>query len=454
MKRGQKYPAAKHAQGELSIGPLGDARRVAGFALTPSESPLRLTSLCKNFPLAALIKVFSQVFRPDEQSTSQLLSEVVARLSESGLALVVVAGFPGLLRSQAAPLVRESWRGVQIERVGMRVSAKKNLLVRAAAYGSYSLAALWRLVRAPRGSRVFVVTNPPFLPVLAAWCCAVRGHRLKVMLQDIYPEGLVAVGRLRRTGVVSRLWHGLNRRAFRRADELWVLGRDMAELVQSHYGVPPGKIRLVPHWSPVEFASMCAAEQTNLFRELELEGKFVVQYSGNMGLWHDLASVVRAAELLQADPRVVFLLIGQGRERVPAERLAHELGLKNIRWLPYQPKERLEDSLSCCHAALISQRAGLEGVAVPCKLYGILASGRAVVAQVPAASEVARVVAEERCGCVVAPGDAQGLADAIAALVRDPETTARMGARSRAAYLAKYTIEAGTRAFAAGFAQW
>ncbi len=378
----------------------------------------------------------------------------MARLSEGGISISIVSGFPGVYSGQAVLPVLEVWRGLQIDRVGMRASGKKNLLVRAAGYGSYSLAALWRLVRAPRGSRVFVVTNPPFLPVVAAWCCAVRGHRLKVMLQDIYPEGLVAVGRLRRTGLVSRLWHGLNRRAFRRADELWVLGRDMAELVQSHYGVPPGKIRLVPHWSPVEFASTFSAEQTNLFCELGLEGKFVVQYSGNMGLWHDLASVVRAAELLQADPQVIFLLIGQGRERAPAEQLARELGLKNIRWLPYQPKERLEDSLSCCHAALISQRAGLEGVAVPSKLYGVLASGRAVIAQVPARSEVALVVREERCGLVVVPGAARALADAILELASDPRCVLEMGNRSRRAYLKKYTVALGSRAFARGFADW
>lgn len=228
----------------------------------------------------------------------------------------------------------------------------------------------------------------------------------------------------------------------------------MRMLVAERYRVTPDRIRYVPHWSSVEFSAVITVEQTRLFRELGLERKFVVQYSGNMGLWHDLQSVVRAAELLREDDRIIFLLIGEGRERAPAERLARELGLTNVRWLPYQPKAALEDSLSCCHVALISQRAGLEGVAVPCKLYGILASGRAVVAQVPAASEVALVVAEEGCGRVVAPGDAQALADAIAELADDPVAVARMGQRSREAYLAKYTIEAGTRAFEAGFKEW
>lgn len=396
--------------------------------------------------------ILCQVFHPDEQSTSQLLSEVLALQAEGGEHLLVVSGFPGVHRGEAALPVRERWRGVFIERVGLRASVKKNLLSRAAAYFSYSVSATWRLLRSDGESRVFVVTNPPFLPVLAAFPCRFRGHGLTVMLQDIYPDGLVAVGRTKSGGLVDRLWRAANRWAFAQARGIWVLGRDMADLVHQRYGVPYSRIRFVPHWSPVPFAQVVSAESTGLHRELGLGGKFVVQYSGNMGLWHDIQTIVRAAELLRARSEIVFLMVGQGRECGPAKALAERLGLTNMRWLPYQPKEALEDSLSCCHAALISQRAGLEGVAVPCKLYGILASGRAVLAQVPATSEVARVVDEEGCGIVVPPGDAVALAAAVQRLADDRTEALRLGARARAAYLAKYTIDQGVRAFAAGFA--
>jgi glycosyltransferase involved in cell wall biosynthesis len=376
----------------------------------------------------------------------------LARLAEAGHPVAVVSGFPGVHRGAAALPARERWHGVWIERVGLRASVKKNLWQRATTYFSYTAAATWRLVRAERGQQVLVVTNPPFLPVFAALASKLRGHHLTVMLQDIYPDGLVAVGRTKAGGLVDRLWRAANRWAFAQAREHWVLGRDMADLVHQRYGVPSSRIRFVPHWSPVPFAQVVSAESTGLHRELGLGGKFVVQYSGNMGLWHDIQTIVRAAELLRARSEIVFLMVGQGRECGPAKALAERLGLTNMRWLPYQPKEALEDSLSCCHAALISQRAGLEGVAVPCKLYGILASGRAVLAQVPATSEVARVVDEEGCGIVVPPGDAVALAAAVQRLADDRTEAQRLGARARAAYLAKYTIDQGVRAFAAGFA--
>jgi colanic acid biosynthesis glycosyl transferase WcaI len=372
-----------------------------------------------------------------------------------GSVLTVFSGFPALI-SMGSERVKsmQIWEGIRIRRLGTRKSLKGGMMARFWSYASYSLGVTWFLLGARRGSQVLLVTNPPFLPLIGVAIGLLRGHRVKVMLQDIYPDGLVAVGAIKAGGWVDRLWRMANRWAFQGSQEVWVLGRDMAELVQARYGVAATRVRVVPHWSPIEFLRRSSPQNSRLWEAQALGGKFVVQYSGNMGLWHDLVSIVRAAALLRDDPRIVFLLIGAGRARASAEAEAERLGLQNVRWLPYQPHEALADSLACCNLALISQRAGLEGVAVPCKLYGILASGRAVVAQVPALSEVARVVEEERCGVVVPPADVDALAREIRRLAQAPEEVERMGERAFAAYREKYTLEAGVRAFEAGFNDW
>ncbi len=406
-----------------------------------------------NAAAATPVIVVCQVFHPDEQSTSQLLSDVVRALVARGHAVVVLSGFPGLEDAAGTPR-RENWDGVLIRRGGLRVRFKRNLLWRALSYASYSAFVAWQLLCAPRGSRVFVVSNPPFNPVLVALIGRIKRLSWIAMLQDIYPQGLTALGRLRTGGWIDRLWRRANRAALATAHETWVLGRDMVELVHRDYGVPLARVRCVPHWSPVPFAERVTFEQTKLADHLGLRGKFVVQYSGNMGLWHDIDTIIRAAELLADRDDIRFLLIGAGRKRAAAEQLAQQLGLKNIVWLPYQPRGELMDSLACCHAALISQLAGLVGIAVPCKLYGILASGRAIIGQVPAASEVASVIAEEHCGVVVPPGDAVALAAAIATLAGEPDEVERMGAASFAAYREKYTLEAGADSFELGWREW
>ncbi len=103
--------------------------------------------------------------------------------------------------------------------------------------------------------------------------------------------------------------------------------------------------------------------------------------------------------------------------------------------------------MTACHVALISMREGLEGIAVPCKLYGILASGVPVVAQVPANSEIAYVVEEERCGIVVTPRDTEGLVEAISFLRANDDERREMGMQGRRAFIEKYTTSIAAKRF-------
>jgi glycosyltransferase involved in cell wall biosynthesis len=394
-----------------------------------------------------------QVFYPNTQSTSQLFGDLLGPLARRGYDISVLAGFSDE-GSGSRTSASENWNGVLIRRGGSRTHFKKSMARRALAYLSYMLFVGRVLLTSPRGSRVFVVTNPPFAPLLVWIVCALRRFHWTVMLLDLFPEGLTAVGKIPSAGPVDRLWRFANRRALRAADDVWVLGRDMGRLIRENYEVPPDRVRYVPHWSSIAVTEARRAEETRQWRRLGLDGKFVVQYSGNMGLWHDIDTIVRAAALVGGSASVHFLFIGSGIKRAAAEKLAGELGLKNVTWLPYQNREDLDDSLACCHAALISQKEGLEGVAVPCKLYGILASARAVVAQVPDASEAAQVVREEECGVVVRPNDPKALADAVMALACDPELTAAMGSRAFAAYRAKYTLEKAVETFDQAWRGW
>ena len=47
--------------------------------------------------------------------------------------------------------------------------------------------------------------------------------------------------------------------------------------------------------------------------------------------------------------------------------------------MPYQPRERLPDSLGTAHIHYVGLATGLSGFVVPSRLYGILAAGRPVI---------------------------------------------------------------------------
>ncbi len=390
------------------------------------------------------VVLVTQPYWPDLQSTSHLLTELLGAMAGDAVAFTVVCGHPTMLPPGAprrSP-ARERRGNVLIHRCGLRLDYKRGLLRRAVYMASFVLGASWRIVRAGRGALVCAVTNPPFAPLWIRALSRLGGFRYQLICHDVFPDGLVALGKLDGEGALARIWESANRSALHGAERIVVLGRDMAELLRDRYGVPEDALALIPHWSINDGGGRYAPEQTALWKNCGFpEGSFVVQYSGNMGLWHDLESLVRAAALLKDDASIRFLLIGGGMRKAGAEALAAELGADNILWLPFRSEEELTDSLACCHLAIISQREGLAGVAVPCKLYGVLASGRGLLGMVPAESEVARVIGEEECGRRLDPDDAVSLAGVIREAARDRDTTRHWGARAYAAYLRSYRLE-------------
>jgi glycosyltransferase involved in cell wall biosynthesis len=382
-----------------------------------------------------------QVFYPDNTATSQLFGDLLANLVDSTTSITVLSGYPTRRASLARVPAQETWRGINIVRCGFDIDAKRSYWARLLAYLSFVVAMSFHLVLIRNKNMVFGVTNPPFLAIVLWLLSCLTRFRYQYMFLDLYPEGLVAIDKLRRSSWIAQAWRACNRLSFRRADKLIVLGRDMGALLAQNYGLPQGKFLYLPHWSSTTIQQPLDFAANSIATEYSLHGKFVVQYSGNMGLWHDINTIVLAASRLLARPDIHFLMVGDGIRRKDAEELAQKLQLTNISWLNFYPKERLPESLTCCHAALVSLRHGLEGVAVPSKLYGILASGRAVVAQVPALSEIAMVVEEEQCGIVVTPADINALVQAIVTIADDPVLALQMGKRAFAAYQNKYTLE-------------
>ncbi len=386
------------------------------------------------------IVLVSQVFYPDPCATSSLLTELALNLQNKNNKVVVVCGFPNGVDDQTVNR-HDNFDGIDIYRCGIKINSKAGLLQRIISYAFYLIHATWKLIFLEDKSMMLGVTNPPFISILLLIVSAITRCKYYFILHDVYPEGLVAVGKLKEKSFITKIWRELNRYSYQRAIKLVVLGRDMKDLLIQNYRLAPEKIEYIPNWSITPTNTFTPFDQNDLAHELNIQSKFVIQYSGNMGLWHDIDTFVHAAAQLKTNQDIQFLFVGNGIRQQQAHQIAQELALTNIIWMDFVPKEQLSTSLTCAHVALISLNTGLEGIAVPCKLYGILGSGRAILAQVPATSEVAYTITEAECGFVIPPGDVDGLVSRIQQLVIDRDLTSKMGLRSFQAYKSKYTIK-------------
>jgi hypothetical protein len=147
----------------------------------------------------------------------------------------------------------------------------------------------------------------------------------------------------------------------------------------SSQGIPQSQITVIHNWADGQAIQPLAAENNPLRTEWQLQDKFVVGYSGNLGRAHEFTTILEAATQLIEDPQIVFLFIGSGPQKLWLEAEVNKRHLTNVLFKPYQPRECLGDSLTVPDVHLISLRPSLEGLMVPSKFYGIAAAGRPVL---------------------------------------------------------------------------
>jgi colanic acid biosynthesis glycosyl transferase WcaI len=184
-----------------------------------------------------------------------------------------------------------------------------------------------------------------------------------------------------------------------------------------------------------------AAGENPLRRELGLDGKFTIGYSGNMGHGHEFGTLVEAMAALRDRP-IHWLLIGDGPRRAELEQAIRARGITRVRFLPYRPREELAVSLTAADASLVTLEERMAGLIVPSKLYSILAAGQPVVYVGPDAGRVAAVLREQRIGWSIRNGDVAGLVRAVVSLDEDRAGRAAMGRRARELFDARFSREA------------
>lgn len=371
-------------------------------------------------------------FWPDTEATGQLLTELACDLTAE-FDVTVIAGRPNHVDEDAGNDFAEidNYCGVNICRVWHSQFSKHSSLGRLTNLTTFALSA-WSAARSlPHPPDVIVAeTDPFFLPLVGRQIqqCH-RQSSLVCYLQDIYPDIAVAVGKIRE-GFVTRALRRLLFDVYRRADRVIVLSRDMKERCES-VGVPNSKLEVVPNWTDTTLVSPIKTD--NQFRrQHQLEDKFVVMYSGNMGLAHDLDSLIDAASELRSRKDIAWVLIGDGARRQAAENRVREIGLEDVRFLPYQPRRFLAHSLSAADVHVVSIAPGAAACVMPSKLYGILASGTPTVALTDPATEMHDLIHQHDVGFTCSPGDSKSLAARIEQLAADSGLVQRLGRNARA----------------------
>jgi colanic acid biosynthesis glycosyl transferase WcaI len=383
----------------------------------------------------------NRYFYPDQSATSQLLSDLAFGLAKIGLPITIVCSRQRYDAARADLSALETIEGVSVHRVWTTRFGRDRLLGRACDYLTFYLFCTIRLLKIlKRGDTVVAKTDPPLISVLAVAAARMKGATAVNWLQDIFPE---VASLLEANPLPQRLDALLRRvrdRSLQAARMNVVIGGRMRERLLA-LQVPAERIQVIENWADAPAGAPKPVEQSELRRNVELQHKFVVGYSGNLGRAHEYQTLLEASQILRDDPDFAFLMIGGGVGMAQLRAAVAERRLLNFYFLPYQPRDSLSDSLAAADVHWVSLVPALEGLIVPSKFYGILAAARPVIFIGDTEGEIACAIRDADCGCNVSVGDAQQLADRLRELKASDERRSQWGKNGYRRYHERYSAQ-------------
>ena len=310
---------------------------------------------------------------------------------------------------------------------------RTNIPRRLISWVKYFFSAFKILWHQPSDSFLLIVSNPPFLGLIGMFFKVLRRQSYVMLVYDVYPDLLVNIGALK-SRHIARVWHSLNRLVYKHSRMVFTIGHDMAQRIKyNEKSSRKRKLQMVciPPWVDVANILPIPKHRNQFALKHGLLNKTTVLYSGNMGYTHDIETILEAAKGLRDETDIMFVFIGEGAKWHLVEQTIKDNQLQNVLLLPFQPEDVLPFSMASGDIGVVAYAAGTEGCMIPSKTFYYMAAGAVPLILSRTETDLTKIVDQEKCGIWVKSGDAEGLAETILCLHRDPERIDRLKRAAR-----------------------
>ncbi len=401
--------------------------------------------------------VIPHLFYPEVASTAQIYTELFSDLQDDFdiTVLCAVPCYTGHIDEQYKIKGKESYEEnygkIKIIRVPVKEFDKKSKKSRILHVFSYRKNAKKQIRKLGKFDVTFVCSQPPIVGgMLGVYAKKKNKSRLIYNIQDFNPEQAQAV--MSKNFKLAFAFMGMmDQHSCKKADEVIVVGRDMAETLERRFkdkDVP--KHVVINNWIdekeiyplPADDPKVCAFK-----KKYGLEDKFVIIYSGNIGLYYDLKNILRTIHKVSKDIKasdgrdVVFAFVGAGSILDELKAYKASNGMDNVVFIPYQKKEDLVYSLNAGDAHWVINAKGIKGVSVPSKCYGVMAAGKPILGVLEKGSECERIIVNSGCGFCCEPGNYAKIKENILYLVGHVDGLEDMGKKGRECLCDNFTKE-------------
>ncbi len=361
----------------------------------------------------------------DLASTARIIRDLAEGLLDTFTITVicVVPSYLGTIEDKwkTRKYYRENINGVDVIRIGVPEFAKTDKFSRIRNILVYFLRAAYITGKVGKVDYVLSVSQPPILGgLLGVWgklrMKGTGGKRAKYIyqIQDFNPEQAMTVNYCKNF-IATGLMMALDKYSCRKADLIITVGRDLMETLEKRFkhGTFP-KALMINTWTDEKVIFPLPPDNKKVLefrRKYGLSGRFVIMYSGNIGLYYDLENLIKViakfgpGTVTEDGREVVFVFAGAGTVLNKLVFYKERHGLDNVIFIPYQPEEELIYSLNAGDIQWCVNAKGMKGVSCPSKYYGLAAAGRPVLGVLEKGTEVRFLIEKTGGGLCCDPGE-------------------------------------------------
>lgn len=411
--------------------------------------------------------IYAHYYIPDTASTGQILRELAEGMLDSFdiTVICVVPSYLGTIEEKykTQKYYWEEINGVKVLRIQVPEFSKTNKKSRIKNIVSYFLGAMTATFKVGKMDYVFSISQPPILGgLLGVWGKWVKHAKYIYNIQDFNPEQVMAVNYSKNKLILNAMmW--FDKFSCKRSNLVITVGRDLVETMEKRFeGKKVPKTACINNWideKAIYPLEACHPKVVAFKEKYGLLDKFIIMYSGNIGLYYDLENLIKILKQFrkgytstgeyEEGPRtkdgreVVFVFVGAGSVLDKLILYSKKHHFENIVFIPYQDKKDLIYSLNAGDVHWCVNAKGIKGVSCPSKAYGIMAAGKAIIGVLENGTEVRELIEECDCGKCCEPGNYAEVAHIIRWYIENADNSEvkQMGMNGRTYLEEKLTID-------------
>ena len=240
--------------------------------------------------------IYAHYYIPDAASTGQILCELAeGMLDRFNITVIcVVPSYLGTIDEQykTKKYYRENINGVEVLRIRVPEFSKANKKSRIKNIVSYFFGAMGATFKVGKQDYVFSISQPPILGgLLGVWGKWVKHAKFIYNIQDFNPEQVLAIGYSKSKKITDLMMH-FDKFSCKKSDLVITVGRDLVQTLKNRFeGKKVPNFVMINNWINEKEIYPLSSDDENVMqfkKKYGLEDKFVLMYSGYIGLYYDL----------------------------------------------------------------------------------------------------------------------------------------------------------------------